>query len=94
MARTAALETLPLFATDRELGVALLGAARVKEWCSLAPALEERGLPRVDGLMGGRYVPAVKAFFDRQYGLGEQPAAAPDGGEDLTIWANKRKRRA
>ena len=31
--------------------------------------LEERGLPKVDQLMGGRYVPAVRAFFDRLYGL-------------------------
>ena len=60
---------LPLFATDAELGVALLGRARASLWGNLAQAFEREGLPRNDPLMGGRYVPAVKAFFDRQYGL-------------------------
>jgi hypothetical protein len=66
---------LPLFATDDELGVALLGRARSAVWRSLAPLFEREGLPRSDPQMGGRYVPAVKAFFDRQYGLTAAPAA-------------------
>jgi hypothetical protein len=60
---------LPLFASDAELGVALLGRARAAVWSSLVPSFEREGLPKNDPLMGGRYVPAVKAFFDRQYGL-------------------------
>jgi hypothetical protein len=31
--------------------------------------LETRGLPKIDRLMCGRYVPAVRAFFDHLYGL-------------------------
>ena len=55
---------------DRQLlGTALLGPDRIQEWRQIAPLLEERGLPKVDQLMGGRYVPAVRAFFDRLYGL-------------------------
>lgn len=60
---------LPLFATDAELGVALLGRARAALWNRLVQSFEREGLPKNDPLMGGRYVPAVKAFFDRQYGL-------------------------
>jgi hypothetical protein len=88
------LEHLPLFADDAALGAALLGVARAGEWCQLAALLEARGLPKMDALMGGRYVPAIKAFFDRDYGLaGAQSPLAPDGIEDLGAW-KKRKRRA
>jgi hypothetical protein len=31
--------------------------------------------------MGGRYVPAVRAFFDREYGTGGGTLNAPDGIE-------------
>ena len=60
---------LPLFATDDELAMALLGRARSAVWRTLVPSFEREGLPKNDPQMGGRYVPAVKAFFDRQYGL-------------------------
>jgi hypothetical protein len=46
--------------------------------------------------MGGRYVRAVVAFFDRQYGLdrgGDLPLV-PDGVEDFDGWRRKQKRRA
>ena len=70
---------LPLFATDDELGVALLGRARSAVWRNLIPLFEREGLPKNDPQMGGRYVPAVKAFFDRQYGLTTAAPAAPSG---------------
>lgn len=85
---------LPLFADDASIGAALLGRDRAREWGAMAALLEARGLPKIDALMGGRYVPAVKAFFDRDYGLtGVSPPLAPDGTEDLGAW-KKRKRRA
>ena len=59
-------EYLPLFATDSIISAALLGPDRVREWRQIAPLLEARGLPKVDQLMGGRYWPAVRAFFDHQ----------------------------
>jgi hypothetical protein len=45
--------SLPLFATDEEIGAALLGSDRVVEWMQIAPLLEARGLPKIDDLMGG-----------------------------------------
>ena len=60
------------------------------------PMLELRGLPKVDQLMGGRYVPAVRAFFDRRYGLDRSAAnvpLAPDGVEDFDSWTNERRKR-
>lgn len=91
-----ALDNLPSFPDDAELGRALLGAKRAGEWRQLAPLLERKGLPKIDETMGGRYVPAVKAFFDNLYGLdGAMPAPlVPDGIEDLGSWKRKRKVRA
>jgi hypothetical protein len=88
-----ALDQLPLFADDAAIGPALLGPARSSEWRQLAALLEVRGLPRIDALMGGRYVPAVRAFFDRDYGLaGARSPLVPDGVEELGVWKNRKRR--
>jgi hypothetical protein len=88
------LENLPLFATDDVLGAALLGADRVQEWRQIVSLLETRGLPKIDKLMGGRYVPAVVAYFDHQYALdrGCHPPLAPDGAEDFEKWKKQKRR--
>jgi hypothetical protein len=86
---------LPLFASDDIIGRALLGADRVQEWQQIAPLLEARGLPKIDALMGGRYWPAVIAFFDHLYGLDHQGGRAPfapDGVEDFAKWKQRQKR--
>jgi hypothetical protein len=89
-----ALEQLPLFADEQSIGVALFGADRACEWPSIASLLENRGLPKIDVLMGGRYVPAVRAFFDHTYGLDRSVTpVAPDGTEDFQKWREKRKPR-
>lgn len=59
---------LPLFASERDIANALMGPGRYSTWRAIAPLLERRGLPTIDGLMGGRYTPAIRAFFDREYG--------------------------
>ena len=89
------LDSLPLFATDGLLGAALLGPDRAQEWRQLAQMLEARGLPKVDQLMGGRYVRAVVAWFDHQYGLDRRADApfAPDGIEDFDSWKTRKKNR-
>ena len=53
------------------------------DWRAKAPVLERDGLPRVDPLMGGRYWPAVQAWWNRRYGLSNIEAFQPDGEEDL-----------
>jgi len=94
-AKASNIESLPLFATDDVIGAALLGADRVQEWRQMVPLLEARGFPKIDALMGGRYTPAVRAYFDHQYGLdrdrsGDVPLA-PDGVEDFAAWKQKRR---
>ena len=93
-AKVSSIKSLPLFATDDAIGAALLGNDRMQEWRQIAPILEARGLPKVDHLMGGRYVRAVVAFFDHQYGLdrGGDVPLAPDGVEDFDGWHRKQQR--
>lgn len=91
------LDALPWFADDDQIGLALLGPGRVAEWKAIAQLLERKGFPKHDPYLGGRYVPAVKAFFDRQYGITQTDVMQPEGIEDLSVWnqlSKKRKRRA
>lgn len=85
------LEELPLFADDAAIGRALLGD-RACEWKALAGLYERQGFPKIDALMGGRYVPAVRAFFDREYGLSSLVPAAPDGTERPEAWTSQKRR--
>lgn len=72
------LEQLPLFADERSLSEAVLGRGKYTHWRAIIPLLERRGFPTIDGLMGGRYVPAVRAFFDREYRVhGELQVSKP-----------------
>lgn len=84
------LERLPLYPTEDELARAILGS-RARDWPSVAALDERKGLPKIDPVRGGRYRPAVQAFYDRVGGLGETDAPrqdrvrvmnfAPDGEE-------------
>lgn len=81
---------IALYPDEAALARAVVGPERVKDWPSIAQQLERRGFPRVHPLMGGRYFPAVLAFFQRDNGLplsaDEQqatiaPSLKPDGEE-------------
>lgn len=87
-------DNLPLFASDTQIGAALLGKNRAGEWPTIAPLLERRGLPVINKVMGGRYTPAVKAFFDRQYGLTHALPEATDHEEEKSWNSTRRSRRA
>ena len=52
-------------------------------WAAKSRVLERSGLPKVDALMGGRYWPAVLAWWNRRYGLSSTNVFEPDGGENL-----------
>jgi hypothetical protein len=56
-----------------------------KHWRRIAPRLEREGLPKIDPLMGGRFWPAVEAFFRNRHGLGNMLAAQPDGEEKWDV---------
>ncbi len=92
--KTFTLDQLPLFASDDEIGAAILGPKRSCEWKSMAPLLEQRGLPKIDRLHGGRYVPAVRSFYDRDNMIAPLVPASPDGVEHPESWSRERRRRA
>ncbi|RXG95266.1 hypothetical protein EAS61_19105 [Bradyrhizobium zhanjiangense] len=87
------LEQLPLFADERSLSEAILGPGTYTAWRAIVPLLERRGFPKIDGLMGGRYTRAVRAFFDREYRIhGATQVSAPHQPANLGA-AHGRKRR-
>jgi hypothetical protein len=90
--RPVTLDMLPLYASDEQIGAALLGPARALEWPSIAAALERRGLPPVDPLHKGRYVPAVRRFYDLRHGVGHGTIGPADGEEHLERWAGSKRR--
>lgn len=53
------------------------------EWAAKAIILERDGLPRVDPVMGGRFWPAVQAYWFRRYNLTSIEVSQPDGEENL-----------
>lgn len=88
------LEELPLFADERSLSDAVLGHGSYTHWRAIVPLLERRGFPKVDGLMGGRYTRAVRAFFDREYGIhGATQVSAPHQPADLGAYGRERTAR-
>ena len=59
-----------------------------REWAAKAIVLERDGLPRIDPVMGGRFWPAVDAYWRRRYGLSSiEPVRQPDGAENLDALA-------
>jgi hypothetical protein len=75
---------------DSDIGVKATMRGICREWRQIAPLLERRGLPTVDGLLGGRYTPAVKAFFDREYEIhGGSQVSSPHAPAELGSWKKK-----
>lgn len=77
-------EDLPLFATDEELAVAIVGPVQAKHWAAATvKGLElQPGFPKIDGTQGGRYTPAVRRYYDVMHGIVPwvtlRPAHRPD----------------
>jgi hypothetical protein len=91
-ARFRTLDQLPAFASEDDLATALLGTGKITVFRSVVPLLEARGFPKIDGLLGGRYVPAVKAFFDREYKVaGDEQVSAPHAPAALGAYNGRRK---
>ncbi|KQT77277.1 hypothetical protein ASG51_22515 [Methylobacterium sp. Leaf465] len=75
------LNQLPLFADDRDVARAVVGPdqEKIRHWLASVPSLEMSGLPKRHTVYG-RYVPAVRLFYERQYGIG--PAALTQSARD------------
>ena len=91
------LSKLPLFATDRELAVAIVGKERATMWVkTVLPQLERKGFPRVDPLHDGRPVPLVRKWYELHMGLHRNyvPATLEDGKDNPEAWRSKREQQA
>lgn len=75
------INELPLFASDEDIGEAVLGFERRREFVAMASALQPVGFPRFNPFYKGRYVPAVRDFFEREYGSINGVHMVPDGKE-------------
>jgi hypothetical protein len=63
-------DEMPLYPDEAAIAVAVLGPKRAKDWSRIAAHLEAKhGLPPVDAEMGGRFGPAVIAYFRSRHGL-------------------------
>jgi hypothetical protein len=93
MARpTRTLDQLPLFSDDESIGEAVLGRDRAGEFRGIATLLEQKGMPPVSPIFGGRYVPSVKWFLDTMQGLVGSIPFKEDGREGQ--WSSKAERKA
>jgi hypothetical protein len=92
-----ALDRLPLFATDDEIAIAIVGKKRASEWKRGAlQILEARGFPRFDALHGGRPVPLIRKWYELHMGLHLScvRATLEDAKEKPEVWTrSKRDRR-
>jgi hypothetical protein len=92
------LDDLPLFASEEQLANAILGPGKLVDWRGISKMMEDRGLPYIDAFHGGRYVPAVRRFYDAMYGVndngGKMPAREPHRPADLNApWKKRDLRR-
>lgn len=85
-----------LYPDEGELALVLLGPERAHMWPAIAQVEERVGLPRVMRQYGGRYWPAVRAFFDRRHSATGEPVAQINtgAGEDMLDVYEERYTRA
>jgi hypothetical protein len=76
------IDQLPLFSDDESIGEAVLGRERAGEFRGIATLLEQKGMPTISPIFGGRYVPSVKGFLDTMQGINPMPAPLKEDGRE------------
>ncbi|HWL06454.1 MAG TPA: hypothetical protein VNQ99_16225 [Xanthobacteraceae bacterium] len=66
---------IPLYPSENLIAILVLGD-RARDWPGVAALDERKGLPKIDPVRGGRYWPAVKAFYDMHNGVSSIAAAS------------------
>jgi hypothetical protein len=63
-------DALPLFPSEDQIAVLVLGEARAKEWPRIAKILEQvDSFPMIDEHVGARYWPAVAGYFHNRWNV-------------------------
>ena len=92
-----ALSKLPLFATDDEIAIAIVGKKRASEWKRGALIiLDARGFPKIDVLHGGRPVPLIRKWYENYMGMHLKyiPSTLERSKDNPEVWTrSKRDRR-
>ncbi len=86
---------LPMFASDKEIAVAIVGSTRASKWLKESfPTLAARsGFPKIDEFHGGRPIPLVKLFYEGYLGVtGLHPGWKAGGKENLDVWKKSKRR--
>jgi hypothetical protein len=87
----ATLDGLPLFATDMQIAVAIVGKDRASYWLkTVLPTL--KGFPRKDEAHAGWPVPLVRKFYDGYLGvIYDFASKGASGAENLDVWKKKKR---
>lgn len=88
-----ALDNLPLFASDKEIAVAVVGPKRAADWlrASFPKISTLRGFPSIDAMHGGRATVKVAKFYEGYIGAtGRGVNEMPDGGDSEWKRPNRR----
>jgi len=91
------VDRLPLYATDAELGAAIMGP-RAAEWPIVLRLWQARKTPKfpvVNKLTGGRFVPGVLEFLEKLEGLRDGGADEPanDFDREVEAWNSRPRSR-
>ncbi|WEX07353.1 hypothetical protein [Chelativorans sp. AA-79] len=88
-----ALDHLPLFATDKEIAIAIVGRERAAKWAkeSLPILSAKPGFPGVDKFHGGRPVPLVRSFYRKYLNLDGHFPGVASGVDRVGQWKGPRK---
>lgn len=76
-------EPTSLYPSEEEIARRVLGPCKAKDWAALAAVWEREGLPRIDALVGRRYWPAVRTWFDHRNGLRQECVPASADGKEI-----------
>lgn len=89
-------DDLPLFASDYDLGAAVVGPDRASHWATVTVKNLEKqvGFPRYDEAHGGRYTPAVRKFYEVMHTAQAQRPVSVPGMPGAGQWDGRQKRRA
>lgn len=93
MSRGAPRSAASLYKTEAEIAE-IMGVCE-KTWRANAKILEKRGLPPRDPMFANRrYMPAVRAYFDRLHNIDADSASLqPDGEENWHDYRNNGRAR-
>jgi hypothetical protein len=86
---------IALYASEEQVAELVLGPGHLRDWKDRAVILEREGLPKIDPMMGGRYLPAVRTFFDLRNGVysnrSKPVLMKPDGKDNFSCPKPKQK---